>query len=37
VTRFGATVHIIEGERTNLKLTVSTDVIIAEALIRSRE
>jgi 2-C-methyl-D-erythritol 4-phosphate cytidylyltransferase len=37
VTRFVGPVHVLEGERTNIKLTVATDVVFAEALIRSRE
>jgi 2-C-methyl-D-erythritol 4-phosphate cytidylyltransferase len=36
VARFGGPVHVIEGERTNIKLTVAADVVFAEALIRSR-
>lgn len=36
VARFVGPVHVLEGERTNIKLTVATDVVIAEALIRHR-
>jgi len=37
VAAAGEPVHVIEGERTNIKLTLASDVIAAEALLRSRE
>jgi 2-C-methyl-D-erythritol 4-phosphate cytidylyltransferase len=37
VARFVGPVKVIDGERTNIKLTVAMDLIIAEALIRSGE
>ena len=30
----GNTIHLIEGEKSNLKITVLSDLIVAEALIR---
>lgn len=37
VARFVGPVHVLEGELTNIKLTVATDVVIAGALIGSRQ
>ena len=34
VERMGAAVYVVEGEKTNFKITVPEDLVIAEALIR---
>jgi 2-C-methyl-D-erythritol 4-phosphate cytidylyltransferase len=34
VERMGAAVYVMEGERTNFKITVPEDLVFAEALIR---
>lgn len=36
VVRFVGPVHVIEGERANIKVTLPVDVILAEALLRER-
>lgn len=36
VARFVGPVHVMDGERDNIKITVATDLVIAEALIRAR-
>lgn len=37
VERLGKVVYLIEGEETNLKITTSTDLILAEALLAAEE
>lgn len=37
VERLGKVVFLIEGEETNLKITTPTDLIFAEAILRTRE
>jgi 2-C-methyl-D-erythritol 4-phosphate cytidylyltransferase len=37
VVRYVGPVYAIEGERSNIKLTVATDVTLAEALLRERD
>lgn len=36
VARFAGPVHVIEGERSNIKITVSSDMVVAEALLKQR-
>jgi 2-C-methyl-D-erythritol 4-phosphate cytidylyltransferase len=36
VERLGKSVFVIDGERTNLKITVPEDIWVAEALIREQ-
>ena len=37
VEHFGQQVYLIEGEKSNIKITTPEDMLIAEALIRARE
>lgn len=37
VERFGAKVHIVEGSYENIKITTVSDIILAEAILRSEE
>jgi 2-C-methyl-D-erythritol 4-phosphate cytidylyltransferase len=36
VERLGKTVVVVQGDRTNLKITTPEDLIVAEALLRER-
>jgi 2-C-methyl-D-erythritol 4-phosphate cytidylyltransferase len=35
--KFGLLVHLIEGEETNIKITVANDLLIAESILEERE
>ena len=37
VERAGYTIHLCEGERTNIKITTPDDMIIAQAIIDARK
>jgi 2-C-methyl-D-erythritol 4-phosphate cytidylyltransferase len=37
VEMMGRPVKVFEGERTNIKITTALDLLIAEAIVRSRE
>jgi len=37
VEAFGQTVHLTEGERSNIKITTPEDMVIAEALLKARK
>jgi len=36
IERFGGTVRVVEGERTNIKITTPLDLILAEAILKER-